>query len=171
MCPKGKCGSDVLTVQNKMKRICQVQCRSPEKKNKNKTKLSCCPAEFFVEFTERNQTRALGVVHEQKQILLSPADLREIVFAPIAGWLYSRLCFIESIDHSFSLVPSLSLLAPLSCLTLLSNKHTHTDRSTNLRNTLEAYTYTDNVVLKRKLMGCSCCRLWLRSCVGKRLRL
>lgn len=143
-------------------------------RKKNKTKqnsFSCCPAEFFVEFTDRNQTRALRVVHEQKQILLSPADLREIVFAPIAGWLYSRLCFIESIDHSFSLVPSLFLLASLSCLTLLSIKHTHTDRSTNLRNTLEAYTYTDNVVLKRKLMGCSCCRLWLRSCVGKGLRL
>lgn len=158
--------ADVLTVSNQMKCVCQVQCRSPKKKKKT---FFCCPAEFFVEFTGRNQTRALRVVHEQKQILLSPADLREIVFAPIAGWLYSRLCFIESIDHCFSLVPSLFLLASLSCLTSLRDKHTQTD--TDLRNTLEAYTYTDNVVLKRKLMGCSCCRLWLRSCVGKGLRL
>lgn len=65
-----------------------------------------------------------------KWILLSLADLGEI-FAPIAGWLFSRLCFIESIDHCFNLMPFLFPLVSWSCLTLLlvidAHKHIHLD--------------------------------------------
>lgn len=64
-----------------------------------------------------------------KWISLSLADLGDI-FAPIAGWLFSPLCFIESIDHCFNLMPFPFLLASLSCLTLLLIIDTHTDTQT-----------------------------------------
>lgn len=78
------------------------------------------------------------------------------------------LCFIESIDHCFNLMPPFpfSPCLSVSCLTLLlirdartqTHTHTRTNRHTYRKaNTLQVHTYTGNIVLKRKLTGC---RYW-----------
>lgn len=95
---------------------------------------SCRPTGFFVEFTDRNQTTALTLMNKNRFCCLWQTSGKFL--HPSRARLFSRLCFIESIDHSFSLVPSLFLLASLSCLTLLLiieyiHSHTHTQKQTS----------------------------------------
>lgn len=57
----------------------------------------------------------IAVLYEQNQISAVSSRHQGTLFSPIGIWLLSCLCFIESIDHCFSLVPSSSRL----CLILL----------------------------------------------------
>lgn len=112
-----------------------------------------------------------AVLYEQNQISAVSGRHGGTLFSPIGVWLLSCLCFIESIDHRFSLVSSLFPLASVSCLTLLLIIDTCTDRLTDgqthkpQKQTESRHLHSQHRV--EKLMGCSCSRLWLRSCVGK----
>lgn len=52
----------------------------------------------------------IAVLYEQNQISAVSSRHQGALFSPIGIWLLSRLCFIESIDHRFSLVPFSSRL-------------------------------------------------------------
>lgn len=64
---------------------------------------------------------------KKKKISVPPHKAGGNFVALLTTWLFPRLCFIESIDHSLSAVPSLSL--PLSYLSS-NRRSTHTDTHT-----------------------------------------
>lgn len=129
----------------------------------------CRPTGFCAEFTDRNQTTALRVYEQKKtnRFCCLLIKLEEILLhrSPASR---SLVCVLlsRSIIASVScpLFFSLSYLSP-------NRRCAHTQTHTETKEKLEAHTYTGTVSLKRQLMGCCCCRLWLRSCAGKGLRL
>lgn len=103
------------------------------------------------------------------RFLLSAEDIRELYFHPSASGC-SPVCVLLSLSIIVSARCPLFPLASVTCLTLLliidTHTHTQTDRQThtNLKNRLKVDTYTVNIMLKRKLMGCSSSRLVKELC-------
>lgn len=73
----------------------------------------------------------------------------------------SLVCVLLSRSITASVACPL-FLSPCPTYPLNGGAHTHRQAKEKLK----VHTYTGILSLRRQLMGCSCCRLWLRSCAG-----